>query len=148
MEYWCHGAPGIALSRLRAFQLIKDEELRSDALAGLKTTSRMIESALAKSSVNFSLCHGLLGNAEVIAYGRDILGADEVENDLVAAVAAVGIERFSEGNLPWPCGTHSGETSNLMLGLSGIGYAYLRFYDRNVPSLLLLLKEQWRVNGP
>ena len=94
MEYWCHGAPGIALSRLRAFQLLQDETLRSEALAGLRTTSRMIAASLVRNSGNFSLCHGLLGNAGVIGYAREILDAGSVDDGLVESVASAGIERF------------------------------------------------------
>jgi hypothetical protein len=32
-------------------------------------------------------------------------------------------------NRVWPCGISGGQTPNLMLGLAGIGYFYLRLYD-------------------
>jgi lantibiotic modifying enzyme len=144
VEFWCHGAPGIALSRLRAFQLLGDPSLKAEALAGLSVTRRMIESALANRSGNFSLCHGLMGNAEILAEGRAVLGEEFAEDSLPARVAAVGAERFARPGVSWPCGTWAGETPNLMLGLAGIGYAYLRMYDPRVPSILLIQNEQWK----
>jgi lantibiotic modifying enzyme len=43
--------------------------------------------------------------------------------------------------LQWPCGAPGGaETPNLMLGLAGIGYFYLRLYDPiHTPSLLMVI---------
>jgi lantibiotic biosynthesis protein len=51
-----------------------------------------------------------------------------------------GVEYFGRNNLPWPCGVPGGgETPNLMLGLAGIGYFYLRLYDpATVPSILMV----------
>jgi lantibiotic modifying enzyme len=47
------------------------------------------------------------------------------------------MERYARTGVSWPCGTHSGETPNLMLGLAGIGYFYLRLAVPQVPSVLL-----------
>jgi hypothetical protein len=58
-------------------------------------------------------------------------------------VGDVGIESYAAKDLPWPCGTHEGETASLMLGLAGIGYFYLRLNDATVPSLLLLCPEHF-----
>jgi hypothetical protein len=45
-----------------------------------------------------------------------------------------------DNRAPWPCGT-SGDTPNLMLGLAGIGYFYLRLAIPAIPSILLLRRE-------
>jgi lantibiotic modifying enzyme len=119
---WCHGAPGIALSRLRAVELTGDRSARS-------------------GKANWSLCHGLAGNAEVLLIGRDVLG--ERWNGVAALareVAHGGIERYAKRGHAWPCGT-SGDTPNLMLGLAGIGYFYLRLVNPAIPSILLLKRE-------
>jgi lantibiotic modifying enzyme len=49
---WCHGAPGIALSRLRAYQLLKDESYKTESLIALQTTARVTEAALQSKSSN------------------------------------------------------------------------------------------------
>jgi lantibiotic biosynthesis protein len=62
MSAWCHGAPGIGLARLRAYQLTGNEIYASE--------SRNIVSATIKSlnipHGNYSSCHGLFGNAETL----------------------------------------------------------------------------------
>src|SRR5262245_1285365 len=55
-----------------------------------------------------------------------------------------GIERYAARKARWPCGTHVGETPNLMLGLAGIGHSYLRLYQPSIPSILILQKDTWR----
>ena len=159
MTFWCHGAPGIALSRIRAYELTQDEQYKTDAIAALKTTRESIESALDTWTGNLSLCHGLTGNAEALIYGAEKLygaerlrGAEELkpepEENITTAfnVARAGIERYAAGDSSWPCGTHVGETPNLMLGVAGIGHYYLRLYQPSIPSILILKKEAWN-NG-
>ena len=43
---WCHGAPGIALARLRALELTGDPRMREEALIALRTTDRYARAAL------------------------------------------------------------------------------------------------------
>jgi lantibiotic modifying enzyme len=45
------------------------------------------------------------------------------------------IEKYKKHK--WPCGIAGGETPNLLLGLAGIGYFYLRLYNTHVPSILI-----------
>jgi len=139
--FWCHGAPGIALSRLRALSILNDEVYRSEATAALETTRSSVTSMLASGLSNYSLCHGLGGNAEVTLLGRELLGATAEE--MAHEVGDVGIESYAARELSWPCGTHEGETASLMLGLAGIGYFYLRLNDASVPSLILPRPEQF-----
>ena len=40
VSHWCHGAPGIALSRLRAWQILGDTQCREEAKTGLQDDSR------------------------------------------------------------------------------------------------------------
>jgi lantibiotic modifying enzyme len=72
---WCHGAPGIAVARLRAHTLVGDERAGGEALRALGTTWRYLSAQLGCPGVHLSLCHGLLGNAMVLAYGASVLGA-------------------------------------------------------------------------
>ena len=138
---WCHGAPGIALSRLRAVELTGDEDCRHEAELALETTRQVVERSARAGKANWSLCHGLAGNAEVLLIGRDILG--ERWNGTAALareVARGGIERYAKRGHTWPCGA-KGDTPNLMLGLAGIGYFYLRLANPAIPSILLLKRE-------
>ena len=142
--FWCHGAPGIALSRLRAYEILEEETCKSEAAAALNTTRASIKAALDTRSGNFSLCHGLAGNAEVLHQAREILGRGWREDaELALAVADYGIDRYAKPAVAWPCGTHVGETPGMMLGLAGIGHFYLRLGQPSVPSILLLRKCDW-----
>ena len=142
--FWCHGAPGIALSRLRAYEILGDVTCKDEAIAALMTTRGSIRMALESWTGNFSLCHGLAGNAEVLSCAPETLNTEPAEDAGVASqVACYGMERYAERNEPWPCGNHSAETPNLMLGLAGIGHFYLRQYRPSIPSILILRKEAW-----
>ena len=134
---WCHGAPGIGLSRLRAFELTQDPTYRAEADAALNGTYRSL--AVSSAGENFSLCHGVGGNAELFIAAADTLG-DERYRAVAEAVGDRGLQTVHLQRNLWPCGVLSGgETPNMMLGLAGIGYFYLRLYDsRAVPSILLI----------
>lgn len=131
--FWCHGAPGIALARMRAIELGASDQLRDEALIALGTTDQWVDAALRSGAVNYSTCHGLAGNAEILLEGS-VLAA----SDLPHRVAASGIESYIERNAPWPTGAHGGATPSLFLGLAGIGRFYLRLACRELPSLLLV----------
>ncbi|HEU4560532.1 MAG TPA: lanthionine synthetase LanC family protein [Longimicrobium sp.] len=139
---WCHGAPGIGLSRLRAWQLTASDARLAEARAALATTVRALEAGVAAPSYGFSLCHGDAGNAELPLLAAQLLGAPELAQ-VADRVGWAGIERFASPGQAWPCGVPSGgETPSLMLGLAGIGYFYLRLYDpAGVPSVLLVTPE-------
>jgi lantibiotic modifying enzyme len=141
---WCHGAPGIALSRLRAYQVTGSAMARVDALVAARTTQLWIETSLATGMGNFSLCHGLAGNAEVLREAFRIIGAGvTVESQAAERVAEYGIRTYRRCRGGWPCGAHR-STPNLMLGLAGIGYFYLSTGGQSPPSVLLLRREEWR----
>lgn len=135
-SHWCHGAPGVAVSRLRAYELLKDETCRAEALTALQTTRAAIEAALHAGTANFSLCHGLAGNAEVLLYGREVLGRTAGDAGLAHEVANAGVERYAAlRRAAWPCGV-AGQPPGLMLGLAGIGAFYLRLHSPVIPSIL------------
>lgn len=138
MTAWCHGAPGIGLSRLRAFQITEVDRYRAEAVTALETTRGAVETALLHGPGDFSLCHGLAGNADVLLHGERMLSHGKSDTlETVMAVAELGRESYASRGRPWPCGAGPGEAPGLMLGLAGIGYFYLRLHDATVPSLLL-----------
>jgi lantibiotic modifying enzyme len=134
--FWCHGGPGIALSRLTALQRLGGSRWRSEAEAGLELARTSVDRALQHGGGNFSLCHGLAGNAEILADGARVLGAGWKRSAGAAAAAgAAGAERYGvEG--PWPGGAGAHEAVGLMLGIAGIGYFYLRAAGASAPSIL------------
>ena len=134
---WCHGAPGIGLSRLRAYELLQREDIYEEAGAALRATYAPL--ATMPATAMFAPCHGAAGNAELFLAAFEVLG-DEGYLAIAEAIGRQGLERYHEPRRPWPSGlTSGGQTPALMLGLAGIGYFYLRLYDRqSVPSLLLV----------
>jgi hypothetical protein len=133
---WCHGAPGIALSRLRAAELLDDDQLAAEARVALETTRRAVERGLAERDASFCLCHGLAGNAEILLDGFQAFG-DTALRDAATVVAQAGAERHAASPDSWPSGTFAGQTPGLMLGLAGIGRFYLRLARPELPSILL-----------
>lgn len=147
---WCHGAPGIALSRARAFRLTGSEEAKREAAVAIHTTETGVRQSLAYGTVaDFSLCHGLAGNVECAAVSARVLGngaGTGAERDL----ARFGIERYHNDRAPWPCGVPGGgENPSLMLGLAGIGHFYLRLaMPDEVPSVLMIVPEEAETRSP
>lgn len=145
-EMWCHGAPGMVLSRLKAFQQTQDQTLFEDAKNAVETTYQSVSKELQNPSLgNFSLCHGLAGNADIL------LAAGTMTNNvafqqIAEQVGLVGAELYDKTNTDWPSGVNDptgktqgkAATPGLMLGLAGTGYFYLRLVDNTIPSMMLL----------
>jgi hypothetical protein len=141
MTAWCHGAPGIGLGRLRAWEITGDETCRAEAEAALANTHEHVQGGPEMSQTNYCLCHGLGGNCDVLLEGTRLLGNPEWRRR-AEEVGRRGIETCHAQKLPWPCGTYgSVEVPGLMLGLSGIGWFYLRLADPEVPSALIVAPE-------
>ncbi len=85
---------------------------------------------------NHSLCHGDLGNLELLAYAAAQVGEQGWQSSV--ACFAAGILR-SIGEHGWRCGVplHV-ETPGLMMGLAGIGDGLLRIAEPSLPSILML----------
>jgi lantibiotic modifying enzyme len=125
---WCYGEAGIALSRLRAVELLREGPHCLDANISIATTRRHLEEELPFALEDLSLCHGAGGAADALITAG--------EADAAVALGRVAIERYGARG-EWPCGVE-GTTPGLFRGLSGIGWLFLRLYDRSVPSPLAL----------
>jgi lantibiotic modifying enzyme len=138
-QAWCHGAPGIALSRMRAYDILGESVLLREAQAALRTTMHAVRRAVAAGPTDYSLCHGVLGQIEVIWEGRLHVPGGGAETERLFQNVARCAAAFARGQKPWPCGSLTGEeTPGLMLGLAGIGYQHLRMVrPAEVGSLLL-----------
>lgn len=136
MTTWCHGAPGVALARLRAHELFGDRRCNREARTALDTTRRSVTEDLADGLANYSLCHGMAGTARVLVEGARVLPDRESDADLATSVAAAGVRWFAGDDQEWPCGAGIGTTPGLMMGLAGIGYFYLSLADPTLPSVL------------
>ncbi|MDH3677613.1 MAG: hypothetical protein OEQ12_04845 [Nitrosopumilus sp.] len=132
---WCHGAPGIGLSRLRAFQALQEKDNFKDAEFALESVKYFLKENSDKF-YDFSLCHGISGISEILIYGSEILKKHSYYK-IAEKIALSGNKQYSQ--YTWPCGVNEGETPGLMLGLAGIGYFFLRLYDpKAIPSVLII----------
>ena len=133
MTAWCHGAPGMALARIRGTQLFPGErrfvEEARKALAGAGRN-------LVRTSGNYSLCHGLFGNCEPFVFAARAW-SDAGLLEMVHTVAEEAVHRQAESGAPWRCGTMDGiADASLLVGEAGIGHFLLRLADERVPSVL------------
>lgn len=133
MSAWCHGAPGIGLTRLRAWQLLADAVHREEAEGAVRATLRSLEDP----RMNYSLCHGRAGNCETLLLAADVLG-DASLRERAEACMREGCEASAAGE-PWASGTMGGVPDpSLLLGEAGIGHFLLRLHSPAVPSVLLV----------
>jgi lantibiotic modifying enzyme len=136
MMAWCHGAPGILLSRARASQLLGDPQHRLDLERGMRTAVRWLSDPDVAVESSYTLCHGQLGVAECILHAAAMLGDDNARSVALGA-AGRGMMAHSGDPGSWLPGVRRGRNLSLMLGLAGIGHFHLRLALPDVPSVLL-----------
>jgi type 2 lantibiotic biosynthesis protein LanM len=139
MVTWCHGAPGIGLSRLLTLAELGDDLTANEIDVAIRTT------LAAGFGFSHSLCHGDLGNLELLQAAAMFT----TDPSAVARHRIYGgaICRSIAANGPM-CGVPlQVETPGMMTGLAGIGYGLLRMaHPDRVPSVLGLQPPQ-RVLG-
>ncbi|MCL1695624.1 MULTISPECIES: type 2 lanthipeptide synthetase LanM family protein [unclassified Lysinibacillus] len=122
---WCHGAPGILLSRA---MLLRENihEVCGDIKNSLDFLSEEI------GGDNYSLCHGQLGNLDILLYVRKLLPEYFVEYDSIIndVYQKICLEKNFKADL---------NTVGIMNGISSIGYGLLRLINSDsIPSVLAL----------
>jgi type 2 lantibiotic biosynthesis protein LanM len=131
MHAWCHGAPGIGLGRLRLLRHLDDAAIRAEIDAAIQST------LAAGFGSNHSLCHGDLGNLDLVLEAARTLDPERWSGplDRVASATLDGIVHHGPR-----CGNPLGVASpGFMTGLAGIGYQLLRLAEpARVPSVLTL----------
>jgi hypothetical protein len=136
---WCHGAPGIALSRLAAYRAFGSLRWKREAGIGLETTLQYVSTSLEAGFdlVDACLCHGHLSCAEALLTGAVCLDDDRYRAtalELAAAAASAWQSTPPEWRAPAP---------GLMNGMAGLGYFLLRAAGRRGSSVLLPVAEDF-----
>jgi type 2 lantibiotic biosynthesis protein LanM len=135
---WCHGAPGILLSRLGSLSVVDDPEITCD----LEQTLAIVQTMpLARRD---HLCCGNFGRAEVLLAAWRKLRRQELL-DRAVDVATRVLERTLNTEFCFerageaPTDPYSVVANSLFCGLAGVGYSLLRLaYPTRFPCLLML----------
>ncbi|MBC8067426.1 MAG: hypothetical protein IAG13_03755 [Deltaproteobacteria bacterium] len=125
---WCHGAPGIALSRLRALELLpQEQQWRDDAVAAVDVTSEELTRRIHQRGLDATLCHGTCGLAEALLLGARLLERGDLLDQARAVAADLAARVVHE---PLVSGVPTGGPNpSLMLGSAGVGWFFLRVLD-------------------
>lgn len=140
--FWCHGAAGIGLTRLRFYEISKNETFLAEVGAAVHAATKHLHQVQQHPSptwgydANFSLCHGLGSIIDLLVYAHQVLGSAEYLA-WARSIGDQGIQLSRSHQGQWQCGIPDGwEHPGLMLGLAGIGMSYLRLSEpRTVPSI-------------
>jgi type 2 lantibiotic biosynthesis protein LanM len=127
---WCHGAPGIGLSRFAMRGEMADPFFDREIDSAIQTT---LHQGFGR---NHSLCHGDLGNLELLLTAQQY--GMQQHNTELARLTALLLECGETHG--WVCGTPQRiEAPGLMTGLAGIGYQLLRLSAPTaIPNILVL----------
>jgi len=128
---WCHGATGIALSRLAALPILDTPEVRRDISHGLEATRLTGVQALD------TLCCGAMGRVEALMVAAKELGdpaylqqAHKMASSILQRSGHTGTYALGWKRAPYLASFHR--------GMAGIGYEFLRLAcPASLPSLLL-----------
>jgi len=128
---WCHGAPGIALSRLAALPILDSAQVREDISHGLRATR------LAGMEGPDTVCCGAMGRVEAFLVAAEELSdpayleqACKMASSILRRSRQVGRYDLGWEKVPYLASFHQ--------GMSGIGYEFLRLAaPGSLPSLLL-----------
>lgn len=126
---WCHGAPGVLLSRVETLGMHDNKNARRDIDAALETT---LDRSLSPID---HLCCGNLGRADIILTSALRLGRSDLldaSGSIMAAVVARARQKggYGLGHEPEYC-------PGFFQGLSGVGYSLLRqAFPSELPSVL------------
>ena len=115
---WCHGAPGIGISRIFYSEIMGKETYMQDINNAI---IKPLESGFGGSDC---LCHGSMGNMELLLLAYQKFGDEQIYKKISSILSDL-IEGVREGK--WLCRIpQKTDVVGFMTGLSGIGYELLR----------------------
>lgn len=124
MSAWCHGAPGIGLSRLRAYELLNYETDKRDIERAINQTYKV--TVVPENTItSYTICHGSGGNAMLFLEAYRLLKEDKYFQ-FARKVAVNGLNQ--KKYIPGYARTDV-EDYSLFMGNAGIGYYYLQLRE-------------------
>lgn len=146
MVAWCHGAPGVILSRLTGARApgqscLVDAESMAEVEVGVATTLDFDGPGV------HTLCHGQVGNLAIVAHVAERLGRDDWRRRVAARLSALA-DSISAG--PRVDFAFADAAPGLMTGMSGVGYGLLALARPAEVPLVLALQPPRRASriGP
>jgi serine/threonine protein kinase len=133
-RWWCHGAPGIALTFLKLFETTGVARYADIAAAALHAHPPDIRYS------NFSQCHGLSGIGEIYLEAARVLESG-VWLDRAARIGDVllGLGREDDhSGIAWLVEDPYRPTADLMIGCAGVAHFLLRLCHDDLSAPLLL----------
>lgn len=135
MRSWCHGAVGIGLSRLRAYEITNKEEHLSVFQTAVDLMVNIVDNS-GNSHIKNNLCHGSLGTVELLVTGYLITGDQKLRDNADVLMKAI-ISLESDDSKTSTSSVISRDTG-LFLGYAGIGYTLLRLANpKKTPSIVM-----------
>jgi serine/threonine protein kinase len=121
-EWWCHGAPGIALTFLKLFEVSVEARYAQIARKALETHPVDFRFS------NLSQCHGLSGLGEMYLEAAQVLGEDEWYQRAfhVGRVLLQLARETKAGEVTWLVEDPNNPTGDLMVGSGGVAHFLLR----------------------
>jgi lantibiotic modifying enzyme len=120
---WCHGAPGVALSRLVAIENLNEsllpEEIVGDLYSSLSST---VASPL---RMPYSLCCGTVGRAAVLYRAANVLANDSLRA-CANRMLDFSIDRINAVGIGGHVASEPHLAKGFWQGLAGVGYTLLR----------------------
>ena len=142
--WWCHGAAGIGLVRLRMLALqragldlgLPEPSLLAEAGAAIRAGSAELARAVAGGGhpAGLTLCHGAGGVLELLTLAAEVFGVEE-HLRLGRQIAAQLLAGLDRDPLRWATGLPVLGGGGLFLGLGGaaVVLARLAFPERRIP---------------
>lgn len=128
LNNWCHGAPGILLSRIETLDLLDDSAIRWDIATAYETTARQ------EMTPSDHVCCGNMGRVEVLFEAERALQGQTDREVAMDLAEAVRLRAGKNHHFGWQVA--HGFDPGFFTGASGIGYTYLRLFDPSFPCIL------------
>ncbi len=127
---WSHGAAGIGLSRLRAYELLYNPQYLKDVQNCLdKTIETDLNNLSKKEQIPFSLCSSAGGNTDLFIEAYRVL-----KNEKHLNIAHKIATQIFDNQIEIP------KKESLLMGKAGMGYFYLRLHNPLITSSILAPK--------
>lgn len=137
---WCHGAAGIGLLRLKAYQYRKSDYLKNDIKRVL--TKILKDTKKPRKNIEFGLCHGLGSFIDFLLLSSVMLHKPIYKKIAFKIADMALLQKNMRGEYySYPCDLYhfDGIDLSLFTGLAGIGYMLLRLANPSSTSSILLL---------